>query len=89
MFAKDFAANLKCAREHAGLTQGQLAVKIGVIPGCISSYECGRTMPNLMRLAYLASALKVTASDLVPVAAYAAEARIDENQTTIFDQIGE
>ncbi len=89
MFLDDFASNLKDAREHKGYTQAQLAEKVGVIPQCISSYECGRTMPNLLRLSYMATALNVMIDDLVPRIAYVAEIHVDENQVDIFEYLGE
>lgn len=67
-FSSALADRLRHHRIHCGMTQQQLADRIGVIPQCISSYEHGRTMPNVERLALIARALGCHVCDLVPEA---------------------
>lgn len=55
---------LKAAREAAGLTQAQLAEKIGVLQHHISRYEAGRE-PKALVLKKMAEALNCRMEDLV------------------------
>jgi transcriptional regulator with XRE-family HTH domain len=69
------AANIRAARLHRGLTQKQLAEKLGVTVGRISQYETGdlRHAPSLRVLAEIAHALGMSAGvSLVPDGAGAA-----------------
>jgi transcriptional regulator with XRE-family HTH domain len=49
--------HLKSAREAAGLSQGQLAYRIGVTAQAISGWESGRSNPHTDRLAKIAKIL--------------------------------
>lgn len=89
MFDEEFASNLRKARQDAGLTQAQLAEKIGVIKGCVSSYECGRTMPNLLRMRFISTVLCVPIDDIVPPASCSETIEADENQITVFNESGD
>lgn len=55
----DFSERLKYIRESAGILQSELADKIHVSRPCISSWEIGRTEPNLGQVKDLARALDV------------------------------
>ena len=46
--------SLKTAREVAGLTQIQAAMRIGVDPSAIAQWETGRTLPLAKRLPVIA-----------------------------------
>ncbi len=51
-------------REDSGLTQLQLAVKIGVTPASIYNWESGRYQPRIKQLRDLASAFGVSSDDI-------------------------
>ena len=63
--------NAKCGkfiselRKERGLTQGQLAEKIGVTDKAVSKWETGRGFPDVSVLAPLAEALGTTITELV------------------------
>ena len=54
-----FAASLARARRAAGMTQIQLAARVGVCEGTIKSWECERSAPSLARVARLREVLDV------------------------------
>ena len=56
--------NLTELRQRKGLTQLQLAKKIGVTRQIISHYECGRAKPSLDVAVRLAKALGVTVEEI-------------------------
>jgi transcriptional regulator with XRE-family HTH domain len=53
-------------RKAKGLTQEQVADKIGTSTPWIGSIETGRALPNLQMLQKLARALQVKVKDLIP-----------------------
>ena len=65
-FSKKFGKKIRAARRKRGLTQTELAEMIGVIPQTISSYECGRTEPELIRLLLISNVLATPINDLIP-----------------------
>ena len=54
-----FKDRLREARLNQGLTQAQLAQRIGVVNSTIASYETGRSDPDMRRLVLLVAALRV------------------------------
>lgn len=56
---------IKAARKAAGMTQAQLAEKIGSATITIQQYEAGKRQPRIEQLQKIASALGLYASDLV------------------------
>ena len=60
-----FCKNLKSARLEMGLTQKQVAMKLGVVESCYASWEQGRTEPNLEMLRKLSALLRVTIDELL------------------------
>lgn len=66
-----FRRNVKQRRTELGLTQTDVAVRIGVDAGYVSDIERGRRKPNLSRLAPLADALDTTPSALISSAVLA------------------
>lgn len=56
---------LREARVAAGLSQGQLAEKIGVVPGTVSNWEVGTREPDLSMLRRLAEVLGVSVDALL------------------------
>ena len=57
--ARQFGANLRCAREQANLTQEDLASTAGMDRSAISLLERGRRNPSLETILKLATALKL------------------------------
>lgn len=57
--ARQFGANLRCAREQANLTQDDLASTAGMDRSAISLLERGRRSPGLEIILKLATALKL------------------------------
>ena len=55
---------LKKLRKSAGLTQTELADRMGVHPQTISKWERGISQPDISQLAALASALGVSIEEL-------------------------
>ena len=88
MFLNEFARALKDARACAGMTQKDLAQKIGVTTNCVSMYENARRMPSILMASRMSSALDVKMDDIVPHADLQDD-EADENQTSIYDLIGE
>lgn len=62
---KRIGRNIKVARTHLGVTQGQLAEALGIENVTVSRIETGAQLPSLDRLDDLASYLKVSLSSLV------------------------
>lgn len=60
-----FTQNLRRARKAAGLTQQQLADRLHVTRQSISSWELGRTEPDLQTLAELAEVFETDAGSLL------------------------
>ena len=67
------AARLRTARRTAGLTQRQLADRLGVESITVSRWERGVTSPSLPRLQRIAEITETTMSDLVRAPAAATE----------------
>jgi len=59
------AENIKKARSHAGLTQKQLAEKIGATETTISYYESKTRTPRIEQLSRIAEVLGVTVDNLL------------------------
>lgn len=53
------------ARKAAGITQTELAAKLGVTSGAVSQWEKGLTRPEIGKLKQLADVLKITVDDLL------------------------
>ena len=62
---KKFHEILKEARLNAGLTQSQLAEKIGVAKSTYCNWEQGTREPNVLKLKAIAKALGVTGDYLL------------------------
>ncbi len=63
----EFKANLKDIRTARGLTQKDLAIKLNVSDRTISSWEAGRTEPNMGMVEELAKVLNCRKSDLIGI----------------------
>lgn len=62
---KRFCTNLKNARKDSGLTQKEVALKLGVVESCYANWEQGRTEPNIDALRRLAMIFDVTIDELI------------------------
>lgn len=60
-----FGNNIKSSREARGLTQEDLAERLGVSVNSISRYECGRMLPRLDTAVLLAHELCVSLDLLI------------------------
>ncbi len=62
---KIFCENLKYLRKDVGLTQKQVAEKLGVVESCYANWEQGRTEPSIAMLRNLSKILNVKIDDLI------------------------
>lgn len=65
MESKSFGKNLKRERKLSGLTQQQLADKLGIKQQQLSEWECDKVEPTLYNIVALIGALGVSFEDLV------------------------
>ena len=57
--------NLRQARKDKGMTQKQVAKKLGVVESCYANWEQGRTEPNIDMLRRLGEILSVDIDTLI------------------------
>lgn len=92
-FLGRFGVNLSTARLRSGLTQKQLAQKIGVSTNCVSMYETGKRMPNIKTVRIIADALHVSTGELIPIIDHddlpCCASTTLPGQTSIYDLLGE
>ena len=62
-----FNENLKWAREQKGLSQKDVAEKIGVAKSTYSLYESGNREPNVQTIKKIADVLGVSADELLGI----------------------
>ena len=60
-----FCQNLKETRKLCGLTQRQVADKLGVVESCYANWEQGRTEPNIDMLRKLGELFNTSIDDLI------------------------
>ena len=60
-----FCQNLKSARIQSGMTQKQVALRLGVVESCYANWEQGRTEPSVTALRQICDILSVTADELL------------------------
>ena len=60
-------ARIAKLRQHAGLSQSQLARFLHIAPASVAQYEIGKNRPSLERLVELARVLQVTTDELLGV----------------------
>lgn len=87
MFHKRLARNIRNARKAAGLTQEQLAQRIGLTKNSVSFYENAKRMPSIETMSIMRNVLGTSLDDLVPEVM--PEIGQDPSQTSIYDMIGE
>ena len=68
---KKFCKNLKAARKQVGLSQKQVAARLGVVESCYANWEQGRTEPNIDMLRKLSKLFSVSIDDLINGECYA------------------
>lgn len=71
--------NIKRNREMMGISQAELAAKLNTTRQCISSWELGRTQPDVATIDKLSQILCVSVSVLMGLST--AEVNIDEIET--------
>ena len=64
---ENFNENLRYAREQKGLSQKDVAEKIGVAKSTYSLYESGNREPNVQTIKKIADVLDVSADDLLGI----------------------
>ena len=57
--------NISVARKRCGITQNELAIKLGVTQGAVSQWEKGLSNPNIEYLPKLAQILECSVDDLL------------------------
>ncbi|MFO0939869.1 MAG: helix-turn-helix transcriptional regulator [Pirellulales bacterium] len=63
----EFCERVKARRKELGLTQAEMAEKLGITQPSYAYIEAGRREPGLNQMCRLASALETTVHDLLPV----------------------
>ena len=61
----DFSERVRSLRERAGLTQAEIAQKLGLTSRAVGAWENGRARPRLDKMSQLAELLNVTVSELM------------------------
>lgn len=79
---------IRSARITSGLTQGQLAQKVGITGVAVCNYENGKRCPNVETLSRISQATDISIAMLVPEAELPT-LRPDDKQTTIFEVLGD
>jgi transcriptional regulator with XRE-family HTH domain len=64
--APEVGRRLRAARDHAGLSQAQVAAALEVTQTAVSYWEAGRRLPGLDQLMSLAALLNLPVSELLP-----------------------
>ena len=72
------AQAIRSLRQHSGLSQRQLALRMGVPRTYVSKIENEKATPTLSSLARLAEALEVSVCDLLSACSPARQTEIDE-----------
>lgn len=72
--SENFKENLQAARERKGMTQKEVAEKIGVAKSTYSLYESGNREPNVQTIKRISDLLGASADELLG---------IDDSQITI------
>jgi transcriptional regulator with XRE-family HTH domain len=65
MYAEKFSEKLKIARKNTGFNQDEVAKEIHIHQGTLSSYEKGRTQPDIETLGRLADFYQVSTDWLI------------------------
>ncbi len=60
-----FCENLKNIRREKGLSQKQVALKLGVVESCYANWEQGRTEPSISMLRKLCQIFIINIDELI------------------------
>ena len=60
-----FCENLKNIRKEKGLSQKQVALKLGVVESCYANWEQGRTEPSITMLRKLCQIFIINIDELI------------------------
>jgi len=60
-----FKDRLREARQNRGMTQSDLAARIGVVKSTVAGYETGRSEPNMEKFAQIMAVLNIDANTLL------------------------
>ena len=60
-----FGKRLSCLRRKAGLSQGELADRLGVTSQAVSKWECGNAIPDIDLLLELSHLYDVTIKNML------------------------
>jgi putative transcriptional regulator len=60
-----FCENLKNIRKEKGLSQKQVALKLGVVESCYANWEQGRTEPSITMLRKLCEIFIINIDELI------------------------
>lgn len=60
-----FCENLKNIRKEKGLSQKQVALKLGVVESCYANWEQGRTEPSISMLRKLCQIFIINIDELI------------------------
>jgi len=60
-----FCENLKNIRKERGLSQKQVALKLGVVESCYANWEQGRTEPSISMLRKLCEIFIINIEELI------------------------
>ena len=84
---KTFIKNMKKARIRTGLTQAQMAEKIGVAAPTYSLYETGKREPDIDKIKKIASVLGVTGNELLGIDDEGNEIGVTARLTNLEDEM--
>ena len=60
-----FCENLKNIRKEKGLSQKQVALRLGVVESCYANWEQGRTEPSISMLRKLCEIFTINIDELI------------------------
>ena len=86
---KAIGRRIKIARIRTGLTQEELADRVGISPTHISNVETGSTRVSLTSLVHLANELGVTMDDLLCENLEKARAQLEKDLSDILEDCDE
>lgn len=86
-FYQELGQNIRDARLGEGMTQAQLAQRLGMTTTCLSYYETGRRRPSIRTLAMISEVLYASLDFLIPDVD--CKPLVDPGQSDIYELIGE
>lgn len=83
----EFGDRLKAARNNMGLTQEQLAEKIGVAKSTLAGYEKGNREPDVFKIKKLIEILGIDADYLLDINKEAPETETPESEADLQERV--